>query len=87
MKRTPHHILVCASVHLDSTNGKPRRSSELEQGAGKQGAPDPGPALSSSAQSAHAPSPDWFAAWPNALDEDAIDELAEALRPSRHTLA
>jgi len=84
MKRAPHHLLVCASVHLDGTNGKP--SSELEQGAGKQGVPDPGLALSSSAESAHAPPLGSLAAWPGPFDEDALDELAEALRPPRHAV-
>ena len=86
MKRKPHHILVCTSVHLENTNGKSPRSSEVEQGATKAGTPDAGLAPLSNPESAHVPPSGWLASWPNPFDEDALDEVAEALRPARHTV-
>jgi len=86
MKRTPHHILVCTSVHLRGSNGT-SPSSESEQGALGTGPAGPGLTLLSNTELPHEPSPDWYTAWPNPLDEDAVDELAEALRPPRHTAA
>ena len=86
MKRTPHHILVCTSVHLRGSNGT-SPSSESEHGASGTGPAGPSLALLSNTELPHEPSPDWHAAWPNPLDEDALDELAEVLRPPRHTAA
>jgi hypothetical protein len=83
MKRTPHHILVGVSVHLPGTKTKPESKPETL----KSDTVDAGLTRLSSSGSTHAPSPDWLAAWPNPLDEDALDELAEALRPLPHTAA
>jgi hypothetical protein len=85
MKRTTHHILVCTSVHLRGS--EETLLPESEHGASNTDLADSGPALLSGRESAHAPSVDWLAAWPNALDEDALDELAEALRPRPHSAA
>lgn len=79
MKRTHHHILVCSTVHLRDS---PSRWFS-EPGAHL---PDTGVATSPTGQSAHAPSPDGLATRPNTLDEDALDELAEALRPLPHVV-
>ena len=87
MKRVPHHILVCTSVHLLGSNPTSLPLAESQHEASETGAARAGLALSPSAQSAHARSPDWLAAWPNALDEDALDDLSEALRPFPHFLA
>jgi hypothetical protein len=86
MKRIPHHILVCTSVHLRGGNGT-APSSESEYGASGTDPADPGLTLLSNTELPREPSPDWHAAWPNPLDEDALDELAETLRPPRHTAA
>ena len=87
MKRTPHHILVCSSVRLRGSNGTSPPSSESQHGASETPFADTGLPLLFGTESAHVPSPDWLATWPNAFDEDALDELAEALRPLPHTLA
>jgi hypothetical protein len=87
MRRTPHHILVCTSVHLRGSNRTSPPPSESQHGASETGAAEARLELLSSAQSAHARSPDWLAAWPSAPDEDALDELSEALRPLSRSLA
>ena len=87
MKRAPHHILVGTSVHLRGTNGTSQPSSESRHGASEPGPSDTNLALLCNTDSPDTLSSGWSAAWPNALDEDALDELAEMLRPPRHTAA